>query len=196
MKQHLVVLWMWKTHYLTNRHTSWSRHRLPERCCMTSWSYSALCVNLRCLTRLWCCLGASQSPSNITRSVVDTRRTGKASHMTKCVIRRYQCQLSVSGASHIYIAVVCKYDRRTEMWVPIKFILHFHIQSLHFFPSWSTCQMTSQTPRPLSSTWAPKSRRQRTWCWRSSPCSTTKAPRCSGWGSRESRSSLWPTRTR
>ena len=76
------------------------------------------------------------------------------------------------------------------------FILHLRIQSLLFFPSSSSCQMTSQTPRPLSSTWAPRSRRPRTWCWRSSPCSTTRAPRCSGWGSRESRSSLWPTRTR
>lgn len=41
--------------------------------------------------------------------------------MTECVVRRYQCQLSVSGASHVYIAVVRKYDRRKEKWVPIKF---------------------------------------------------------------------------
>lgn len=42
-----------------------STHKLkptqtPECRCMTS-SYSALCVNLRCFTRSWCCLGASQS---------------------------------------------------------------------------------------------------------------------------------------
>ena len=73
-------------------------------------------------------------PSQITRSVVDTRRTGKALHMTECVVRRYQCQLSVSGASHDYIAVVGRYDRLTEKWVPIKFYFTPPYSVPSFFP--------------------------------------------------------------